>query len=533
MTLPPPSTYGLPEDRFSQWRPFQDDAVVRAISTSKRFVVINAPTGFGKTPVGISIARLIGGRGCYVVETKPLQRQIDNEMAGLVFDVRGKGNYDCHLLNEQGVNGAAGRCDRAEALCDQCVMKEKGCAYFDKWRGASRHDLVLTNYSYWLAINQYNEQGLGKFDCLILDESHSASEHLSKSLRVELSAQMLDHFNIKLLSEGRTIAEWAKWAGQHGPRLAQRAETLRLHAQASGLRAEQAKEMRQLKVLVGSLGQLAAAGDDWIEDRSARSAIADVAFEPVWPARYGERLFRGIPKIVMMSATINLKSVELLGVPREEVELIEFPSSFPIARRPVVYVPTVQMRAGMSGEQLGTMVRRVDQVIDRRLDRNGIIPTVSFQRAKDVLRCSRHADIMMLNESKTTQTTVDRFKGRQNSAPAVLVSPSVATGYDFPGTEAEYIIIIKIPFPDTRGPVMKARQDADKDYGLYVAALEMVQTAGRAMRSENDSCEIFVLDDQWAWARWKMREKGFLPAWFDEACRGPESLPAPLAKLEG
>ena len=38
----------------------------------------------------------------------------------------------------------------------------------------------------------------------------------------------------------------------------------------------------------------------------------------------------------------------------------------------------------------------------------------------------------------------------------VLVSPSVSTGYDFPGRECEWQFICKVPFPDGRAKIQQA-----------------------------------------------------------------------------
>ena len=55
--LPHPPLLGLP-DKFPVWRPMQPEAVVRALDSPKRFVVMAMPTGFGKSLAYMAAATL-------------------------------------------------------------------------------------------------------------------------------------------------------------------------------------------------------------------------------------------------------------------------------------------------------------------------------------------------------------------------------------------------------------------------------------------------------------------------------------------
>ena len=91
--LPPPSALGLPA-KFSSWRPFQVEGVLRATEAgspqhpeleeeiSRRFQVFNMPTGSGKSLVYTATATLRPGRTCILTSTKGLQRQLDQDFGG-------------------------------------------------------------------------------------------------------------------------------------------------------------------------------------------------------------------------------------------------------------------------------------------------------------------------------------------------------------------------------------------------------------------------------------------------------------------
>ena len=110
-----------------------------------------------------------------------------------------------------------------------------------------------------------------------------------------------------------------------------------------------------------------------------------------------------------------------------------------------------------------------------------------------------------------------------------MVSPSVSTGFDFPGDLCRYQIVGKIPFPDTRSLVLKARQEVDRDFFAYVAAQHLVQMAGRGMRSADDWCETIVIDDNWTWFKAKYKE--LFPKWFLMGVRRQDGVPPPPIKF--
>lgn len=529
--LPVPSAIGLPE-RFSAWRPHQESAVQKALDSKKRFVAIVAPTGFGKTITAATIAEYFGD--CvYCVETKALMGQIENELGEIFTTVKGRGNYDCIRLNDDGIRGAAGRCDKAQALCGKCALKENGCHYYDAMKRAIRASHVLTNYAYWMYINEFAEEGLHpeKRSLLILDEAHAAADQLSGFLRIDLEAREVEQHLKDHLPGQQPIDQWKEWAAHYLPQSQQKLDRLKGRFEGGGsesMRPDEVREFFELRTLVGRLAKMVAMQGDWVEDRDWKTPKAKTSFEPIWPGPYREKLFLNVPKVLLMSATIRPKSLELLGIKEEEFDFLEFPSSFPSARRPVVSVPTVVQRYSMDEVQKIQAVRRVDQIINGRLDRKGIIHTTSFERAKHLLAHSKHSPIMLLNESRNTVATVERFK--RMDPPVVLVSPSVTTGFDFPFDECEYQIILKVPFPDTRSPIAKARQEKDQNYGNYLAMIQVVQAAGRGMRSADDQCEVLVIDD--SWGNWFLRmNRQFAPNWFLAACRQESHIPQPLKKL--
>jgi Rad3-related DNA helicase len=170
---------------------------------------------------------------------------------------------------------------------------------------------------------------------------------------------------------------------------------------------------------------------------------------------------------------------------------------------------------------------RIDNIIRRRLDRKGIIHCVSYARRDLIIRNSRYKDLMLTHDSGEQAVAVEKFKSAD--PPRIFLSPSATTGLDFPYDQCEYSIVAKVPFPDQRSKILKARAKGDPEYAMYLTMLDVVQASGRGMRAVDDSHETFIVDDQWGWFHKKFRR--FAPAWFLESCRRTESIPNPPPKL--
>ena len=520
--LPPPHLLGAPA-KFTEWRSQQESALLYPIESEQRFTLQGMPTGFGKSLTYVGRALLTGRRTCVLTVTKGLQQQnMDDFKASGMVDVRGQSSYPCIAL-AYGLFGDPIRAGCDEGPCHHgaaCKFRKEGCGYFDAYDAANTAPLVVTNYAYWLNINAYKEGGMGEFDELILDEAHEAVNQLASFLAIDV-----ERFEVEGILTSRfpnpSMDDWREWARVQRPRCQALYDGLKEEYQeaiAEGGRAPASlrREIRTVSALRLKLIRIAALKGRWLVVPRRTS----VSLQPVWVAPYAEEyLFRGVPHINLVSATLRPKAAQLLGI--TDYDFKEYPSAFPVRRRPVMHVPTVKLTHKSSIEDRGKWVARIDQIIGGRRDRKGIIHTVSYSRQKEILERSHYCDLMMVNTTGNTLGVVEKFK--EATAPCVLVSPALSTGWDFPYAECEYQIIAKIPFPDSSDPIVAARSRDDEDYAGYVAMMALVQMAGRGMRAADDQCEVFIVDDNAKWFMWKYRK--FAPFWFTQAVKWLKVLP--------
>lgn len=503
--LPPPCTFGLPA-KFTGYRRYQSDAIVRGFLSPTRFTAQAAPVGFGKSLNAVLQAVLRGERTVILTATKGLQDQYHREFAAIgLVDQRGRDNYP-YCGNIPGTNQYT--CETGPCLGGiACRFKNKGCLYDAAVAAFNSSQLAVTNYAWWLAVA--GNPNIAPPQFLVLDEAHDAPAQLENALAFELwdndaRKYLTPHPQEQEPGDMYVNGAWAGWA---------RAESSRLSAMVDGmaktrLTQESFPLYKTLKRLAGNLQRLSTAGPSvaWVWDRMDRSR--GWKFAPLDPAQFAEpELFRGVPRVLLTSGTITPKTLVQLGLTPTNTNFQDYPSPFDPSRAPVTLLDTkIRNTKNITDEEFMSLIATMDNIIGSRLDRKGIIHTVSYGRQELILANSQWAGIMYANRRKTRGVAMDAYSAAEvvaafkaAPAPAVLVSPSVTTGWDFPGPQCEYQLIPKLPFPDMSGRILQARVKSDPGVTNHICAVELQQMCGRGMRMESDRCETFILDASGRW----------------------------------
>lgn len=524
MTIPSPRELGFPE-KFAEWRPPQLEALRLLLSSTKRVKALSAPTGFGKTAVYVAYAILSQKPTCFVTESRGLQDQLMGDYAGVgMVDIRGRRNYACDLKPEYTCEeGYAARCPYKGTV---------GCPSSQAEMRAATSFLVVTNYDKWTSARKFG-QGMDHFQQVVFDEGHEAPKALERAMQVVLHHKEIEKdLAIDFLSPtaAADMVNWKPWASEA------RAIAESVMLTHRGLMVSEpnkpihVRNFIHMRNLTKRLSTLATANpDNWIADDAfdARREHAGYQFDPVRVGKYAEgALLLRVPSILVVSATIRPKTLFMMGIGKDNFDFKEFDSDFDPRRCPIYYIPT--MRVDIRATDKSLLWVRLDQIAARRRDRKGIVHTISYSRRDEIVGFSRFASDMLINQQGEASTeTVGAFK--ESPAGTILVSPSVGAGFDFPGKDCEWQFVTKIPFPDGRSKILKARQEADKEYGPYQAINKLVQIFGRGMRSREDQCENFIGDMH---LEWFLPRFGHLaPKSFHGFYKRVEVVPPPLPKL--
>jgi Rad3-related DNA helicase len=421
-----PKDLGLPA-RFSRWRIGQEKVITNMLYSHRRYGVHVVPMGGGKSVCYMAAALLTRGRTLILTSTKGLQDQLSREFGSIVSIVKGQSACNtgsCHWGYE-------------------CSFKRSGeCEYRVAIEAANRSRIVVTNYSFWMA---NAPEVLGAFDLLVMDEAHDAAEHLMGALSMEIRKD-----------EVIGVADWPS-AGLPQRDYYEWARVVK--GRADDIIKKGKKQARGKYRVLFLQQKLALLTKIWTSNWVVEHKGTSISWDIIWPASLAQSyLFRNVKKVVMTSATVTKADAVMMGIKPDEMEYTEYPSTFPVANRRVYIIPTVRMDRFITEAGMNAWAN-----INTRLGWKGIIHTASYDRASRICNFSRFKDFMVTHKTASAAGVIDKFK--HADPPNILVSPSVSTGYDFPNDEARWQIIGKVPFPDGRPLVMKARSTVNPDYG--------------------------------------------------------------------
>lgn len=514
-----PSDLGLPA-KFPEFRSYsgfdQLDIALKLATYPERFQILNAATGSGKSVTYSAVAKLRKAkRWAVLVSAKGLQSQLldDGLVKRLVYGHR---NYPCAAT--------ASHTEKSDADMDdldfRCSVPRDRCGYVADVNAAAFEESVVTNCAYWLAIARYGDPDiLGKFDLLIIDEAHGVADWLTKAVSIFITGNRLRRVlgltQVPRLPHFAKIEEWGPWATEMSKTALVRDRYVTDKA-----------ERRKLDRLIWDLDELGkatmprrAGEEPWIVRFMENTD--GVQFSPRWGKDFAEQyLFRGIPHVILTSATVAEDHANYLGIPKAERRYTEVPSPFDARLRPVIWVPTVRVDYRTSDAGKYKLYRRVDEIAQTAIEQgagNGVIHTGSYLRNGELMRASKFAAAIITHrqDSADYEAALGRFKkaGRDGKF-AMMASPRMQEGVNLPDELCRWQIILHLPFPNSHDPLTKARLTADQRYRLMMIAEGMNQMCGRPVRGDGDFATTFVLDDHWAYMRWDCPFAGWFRAGF-------------------
>lgn len=526
-----PAHIGLPQ--FASYRPNQQDAIARGLASPTQFTFLDMPTGDGKSLTYYTISRLDGLRTALLTSTKSLEAQLMRDFGGAgLVTIHGRNNYRCTL-------GGGLSCEDGADI--KCTANKDGvqlpceCPYRSALLTAKSSEMYTSNYVYQALVNKHTD-GIGAIDRLVCDEGHELPEIITGINEIYLSSRDGMRLRMRWPDNPATATSWIAWGRQAMPI----AESLMADVKSHGGGTPASiKELGHLRNLCGSLAKIVNMIGWWIaEPVTGRSD--GWRLEPVWAAEHAETtIWRGIPRIMITTATYSPSLPTVLGIPPDRYTVLSYNSSFATSRSPFYYIPTAQVREGWPASDQSTWMNRIDEIIGGRLDRKGIIHCTSYKRRESIMANSRYRHLMIKHDpgSESAMEAITRFKSLPANQPAVMVTPAMTTGYDFPYSTCRYQILANVPYPNTQSQVMQARTGRMHDkhtpehqqgklYEQQYIATQLAQAAGRGMRAPDDWCENFMIDNKFKYAYFS--HQGVYPMWFRLLVRTSATVPPAL-----
>jgi len=536
---------------FKEPRPMQSVAI-RAISNAweegHKYVFLEAPTGFGKSAIAITLARE-RPNAFILVSTKTLQKQYVTEELYKTIDVRGRSNFTCTQVEtrtcDEGLCQGGFECEyRPRRANDEIPLpanaitivetprdilwKEPGstlCRYWDQKCRAMNHKYPILNYSYFLH-ETFHAGDFQKRNRLICDEAHNIEDSLMKFISFSMSDNDLKVVGCRIPKNDISISEWVESIKDWQENFELELKNVREVTEDSDEKKKDIEIINKIKRLSEKIDkckftieELSENKENWIIDNVVENSIRKVTFKPIFVKKWANRFFDKAELFLLQSATIIDANAmaESLGLPEKECLFIKAPSDFEPEKRPIYYKPVGKMSREHIDKSLLSLIEEIKKLMKKYPKDKGVIHTHTYKIQNFILN-NIESNRLIANrpeELKKRDAIIRKFMG--SVRPMILVTPSAFEGMDFKYNTCRWQVLCKIPYPSMGDKQVKKRMGLDPHWYQWKTVLRLVQTYGRGMRAKDDWCDTYIFDSSFSYFQSRNRE--LFPGWFTEALR--------------
>lgn len=513
-------------------------------------IVLELPTGYGKSVIGIGIYILLSSLGLiedkteinkiwigqnrdkYIKKydnmtivccsTKALQNQYQDSFRFL-YAIKGKDNYLCvhPEYPETTVSKMSSKCRKGQPG-RECRYMNK-CPYHLVLDKSYENPCSIFNYSlylYHLILDKFESVDLG-----IFDECHLLPGIISSSCKIDLdiAREMMMKVAVaaKLSSSVKSLSSsilldvmqldliWDDIKRDLGND--ENIIDSVIHTAFNGDLAKM-EEFNQLIMGLKLSTRLRTQAQKIYEDRKWKNISMAVDMKECYKVFTSKCKFS-----VFMSSTIEHKYTnELLKANERPTITVSRPSSFPLRHRRL-QVLDIRVNEALLKDltQANSLVQLLDHIIDDRWSSKGpcktIIMTNSFQQVNAFKQFvpKEHQDRYLFHTIGIhVSGLISKFKGHNGGL--VLVSPSIAEGVDFRDDYCRLQIILKVPF----SPLHSAEHQVYGDHWYRSEAInKLIQMTGRGIRGPEDYCDTIIVDNN----VFNLLRKVSAPQWWTDA----------------
>lgn len=545
-------------DGFSEWREHQREAVQLIVDAFEDYdhVLVDAPTGAGKTIIGAGAAKALGrnARALYLAHTIVLQKQQLRTLPGAVT-ATGRNNHACLKDNSLAASllstfrdqeGLTAEDASDLELCPCEFASPSGCGYYKQWFDVHNASDAVLNYAYAVRVARveaitvaenmgFHGEKLNKVfnpftgrDLMICDEGHNLERALLDADMVQAYRSSFEHFQIALPTSTE-YEVWLEWAQDTHDTVLNIRDAMG-RARLAGLSLQQQQNLlrdrRRIRSVINCVEgiiDLQLAGQVYVKETDYGFQI-----QPIWIwSRAHQLLFQYANKTMIMSATLGQHDLaaKLLGL-GDNWTSVTIPSTFPVENRPVVYWPVSKMTYTTPDSEKARQGLALAYLANVYPDEPGVVHCNSYALGRMLAEVVAREDPatarrLIMHDSRGREATHAEFE--RNPGNKILITPAATTGvdWDFLGWQ----MIPKIPYPDLSDPITKLRQQyVDPDTGeklgqkvyLQEAIKTLVQASGRAVRTPVSNGTTIVTDEAF-WSLLGRADDGAFPEWFKEA----------------
>ena len=132
----------------------------QALKSNYKFIFLEAPTGFGKSAVAVTLARFLGSSHI-CTSTKDLQTQYNRDFPYL-SEVKGRNNFSCIVKEDMGISES---CEYGPCLKDDdydCIYKTRMSDYDVKAEGTIYENIDINKFALKKYYDKAKEHSSGR-----------------------------------------------------------------------------------------------------------------------------------------------------------------------------------------------------------------------------------------------------------------------------------------------------------------------------------------------------------------------------------
>ena len=506
-------TKGAATDFFvaESYRPYQKETIEEieaAFQQGFRYVVVDAPTGSGKSHLARALAFQANDAHILTIQ-KLLQDQYRRDFSDM-FVMKGRNAYTC-LQGELGSTCAEGPCRLKKQ--DPCF----GCPYVRAKIKAAEAPVTVHNFDSFYYQNSFGSGFAGR-KLMVIDEAHNISGKFSGFLSFTINSR-----GGITVPKAHKLADYDAFVRLAWTDYSVELQKLEEQHEYDGLSKDGLNRMRELSKLTHRMKRYLLEREkdnpaEYVFDYSEDGQWAPkVTFRPVFVGDYASRwLFGYGERILMMSATILDKDMfcKEIGLNAKEVYYITVPSSFPAAHRPIIKKYAGKMGYKDINGTLPSVVEYVQEIVDRYPNRKGIIQTHSEKIANYL---KKFLDDPRYTFNKDYQTPQQMLYVHKKKPGSIIVASGLREGLDLRGDLSKIQVFCKIPYPSLGDKVVARKLELDASWYGWITTVMFVQSLGRSVRSSKERAVTYILDSGFGF--FYTRNKRFIPKYIKEAIK--------------
>lgn len=495
------------------------------INNKQRFVILQCPTGTGKSHIANTIANASSdcpedivnivnsysvfrkniangkyiheevfnnakpwGAACLTV-TKHLQNQYESVFSESKV-LKGKGNYNCNL--EPMLTADIAPCTLNSSLIDRCV-KSHGCAYFDKLKDNLKSKHQVYNYSKFLSIPSFAR----KKQFLICDEASEVEEMIVGHFSTDLNYKMMDYYNINYGSKIKddNIHKNIKWLENVANEMTLIVNKLQQKSTNSTYPTrDKQRDIKILKFCKTQLEKISLIIKGYkISDYVCNFDKDNVSFTPVYVDKLSQYLWAKNKHIILMSGTIFDVDTYTKSLGIKEYEYIEVDSEFSPEKSPIYIPAKYSLNYSNLDKNLPLVAKQAEEICNIFKNDNGIIHTHTNKITSAFKKQIKNHQRFLFRENHITNECI-MIEHVESEHPTVLVSPSMAFGVDLQGDLSKFQIIVKLPYLSLGDKRVNKIFKENKEWYTMKMFVKLIQMCGRSTRSDIDESCTYILD---------------------------------------